>query len=124
MSPARRRGAAAEDAAPVFTALGDATRLHLVGRLSREGPLSISALTEGTRISRQAVTKHLRVLADAGIARGTREGRERIWRIEAARLERVRAYLDAISERWDQALVRLQERVEADAPLRRPDRRS
>jgi DNA-binding transcriptional ArsR family regulator len=102
------------DAAPVFTALGDETRLHIVGRLCREGPLSIARLTDGTRISRQAVTKHLRVLARAGLARDTRRGRERLWQIEAGRLAEVRQYLSEISAQWDEALGRLQTLVEKE----------
>jgi DNA-binding transcriptional ArsR family regulator len=100
------------NAAPVFTALGDETRLCIVGRLCREGPLSISRLTDGTRMSRQAVTKHLRVLADAGLVRGQRRGRERIWQIEARQLAEVRRYLDEISAQWDEAILRLQTLVE------------
>lgn len=102
------------DAAPLFTALGDATRLGLVGRLCREGPLSISRLTDGTGISRQAIAKHLRVLSDAGLARATRHGRERIWHIEARRLAEVQQYLSEISAQWDDALGRLQTLVEKD----------
>jgi len=98
--------------APVFTALGDETRLHIVGRLSREGPLSISRLTDGTRISRQAITKHLRVLSNAGLVHGKREGRERLWNIRAGQLDEVRQYLNEISAQWDDALARLQTLVE------------
>ena len=101
-------------AAPVFTALGDETRLRIVSRLCREGPLSISRLTDGTRMSRQAITKHLRVLSDAGVARSRRSGRERIWEIEARRLAEVRQYLGEISAQWDEALVRLRALVEGE----------
>lgn len=112
MSRARANAAKFSAAAPVFTALGDETRLRIVGRLSREGPLSISRLTDGTRISRQAITKHLRVLADAGLIRDTRNGRERIWQIRGRRLDEVRRYLGEISAQWDEALARLQTLVE------------
>lgn len=110
----RRRNTAKdlEAALPVFTALGDATRLRLVTRLSREGPLSISALTEGTRLTRQAVTKHLRVLADADLVRDQRRGRQRLWRMRARKLEEARRCLDAISAHWDEAIGRLKSRVE------------
>jgi DNA-binding transcriptional ArsR family regulator len=110
----RPRAAAAKlsDAAPVFTALGDETRLRIVGRLCREGPLSISRLTDGSSMSRQAVTKHLRVLSEAGVARSRRSGRERIWEVESRRLADVRQYLGEISEQWDEALARLQRLVE------------
>lgn len=102
------------DAAPIFTALGDETRLHIVGRLCREGPLSIARLTDGTRLSRQAVSKHLQVLAEAGLARGKRQGRERLWQIQARRLADVRRHLAEISAQWDEALGRLQDFVETE----------
>lgn len=109
----RKQGARGlSEALPVFTALGHEARLEIVGRLSREGPLSISRLTHGTRLTRQAVTKHLRVLARAGLIRDQRRGRERIWRIRASKLEEVRRYLDQISAQWDDALARLQALVE------------
>ena len=100
------------DAAPVFTALGDETRLRIVSRLAREGPLSITRLTDGTQLSRQAVTKHLRVLSAAGLACGRRRGREQIWQIEARRLSEARRYLGEISAQWDEAIVRLRHLVE------------
>ena len=84
----RSSGAEAEalsHRAPVFAALGDQTRLRLVARLGREGPLSISRLTEGTDVTRQALAKHLRVLAGAGLARGVGHGRERLWQLDATR---------------------------------------
>ena len=81
----RNRSAAAAkltEAAPVFAALGDATRLRLVARLCAGGPLSIARLSEGAGVTRQAITKHLHALADAGLARHSRRGRERIWELE------------------------------------------
>ena len=98
--------------APVFTALGDETRLYIVSRLCREGPLSISRLAEGTTLSRQAVTKHLRVLSNAGIARSGRSGREQLWQIQAKRLSEVRRLLVQIGAHWDEALARLTAFVE------------
>jgi len=112
MIRSRSTAAKLSGAAPVFTALGDETRLRIVSRLSREGPLSISRLTDGSAMSRQAVTKHLRVLSEAGVARSRRHGRERIWEIESQRLAEVRQYLGEISEQWDDALARLQRMVE------------
>jgi len=103
-------------AAPVFTALGDETRLRIVSRLAREGPLSITRLTDGTELSRQAISKHLRVLADAGLARGRRCGREQIWQIEARRLRDARRCLGEISAQWDEAIIRLRRLVEQDSP--------
>jgi DNA-binding transcriptional ArsR family regulator len=99
-------------AAPVFAALGDETRLGLVGRLSAEGPLSIAALTEGAGVSRQAITKHLCALSDAGLVRSRRRGRERIWQLEPRRLGDARGYLEGISAAWDAALDRLRVFVE------------
>ncbi len=101
-------------AAPVFTALGDETRLHLVSRLCKDGPLSISTLTTGTSLSRQAVTKHLKVLADAGLARSGRRGREQLWQIEARRMTEVQALLRQIAAQWDDALCRLKAFVERE----------
>jgi DNA-binding transcriptional ArsR family regulator len=98
--------------APVFAALGDPTRLRLVARLGSEGPLSIARLTDGTDVTRQAVSKHLRVLADAGLARGARQGREQVWRLEAARLDEARRSLEVVARRWDEALLRLKAALE------------
>ena len=110
----RRRSAAATfgDAAPVFAALGEATRLRLVAKLCTHGPLSIARLSEGTGVTRQAITKHLHTLADAGLLHGTRAGRERIWELETQRLETARRCLDQISNQWDAAITRLQAFVE------------
>jgi DNA-binding transcriptional ArsR family regulator len=99
-------------AAPVFAALGDETRLRLVRRLCDDGPASITQLTSGSRVTRQAVTKHLRVLERAGIVRGQRRGRESLWKLEQAQLEEARRYLDLISLQWDNALARLKKHVE------------
>jgi DNA-binding transcriptional ArsR family regulator len=103
---------ALRDAAPVFAALGDETRLGLVARLCDRGPQSIAKLTEGAEVTRQAVTKHLRVLADAGVVRGSRDGRESVWEIEPGRLEAARRCLDLVSARWDEAIERLRALVE------------
>jgi len=115
----RDRSAAAAkltEAAPVFAALGDATRLRLVARLCADGPLSIARLSEGAGVTRQAITKHLRALADAGLAHDSRRGRERIWELEPRRLERVRRCLDQISNQWDRAISRLKAFVETEEP--------
>ncbi|MBX2802260.1 MAG: metalloregulator ArsR/SmtB family transcription factor [Myxococcales bacterium] len=98
--------------APVFAALGDATRLQLVSRLSDGRQRSITALTEGLELSRQAVTKHLRVLEDAGIVRCERIGRESRFAIESGAVLQARAYLARISEQWDEAIERLVAAVE------------
>jgi DNA-binding transcriptional ArsR family regulator len=96
----------------VFAALGDETRLRLVTQLSTDGPLSISRLTAGSGITRQAVTKHLHVLAHAGLARSSQLGRERIWELEPEPLLTARECLERVSAQWDQALGRLQTLVE------------
>jgi DNA-binding transcriptional ArsR family regulator len=100
------------DAAPLFAALGDATRLGIVARLCNGGPLSIIRLTQGAAVSRQAVTKHLRALEEAGLVRSGRVGRERIWEIQTKRLVEVRRFLEQISSQWDEALQRLRALVE------------
>jgi DNA-binding transcriptional ArsR family regulator len=115
MSPSakrRRRSGALARAAPVFAALGNETRLELVLRLCAEGPLSIARLTEGTDVTRQAVTKHVRVLADAGLVRGSGAGRDRAFEVEPARLEDARVWLARIEEQWDEALQRLKGALE------------
>jgi DNA-binding transcriptional ArsR family regulator len=98
--------------APIFAALGDKTRLRLVSRLCNDGPMSITRLTAGTRVTRQAITKHLRVMEQAGLARSTRQGRARIWELDERRLQDARHYLDLISKQWDAALSRLRKFVE------------
>ena len=98
--------------APVFAALGDETRLGIVTRLCVEGPLSITRLTAGRGVTRQAVTKHLHVLAQAGLAHSSPSGRERIWELEPRPLLSARECLTQISAQWDEALARLQRFVE------------
>jgi len=110
----RPRAAKLADAAPIFAALGDPTRLHIVARLGQGGPLPIVRLTEGTRLTRQAVTKHLNALSDAGLVKSERSGRERVWELQPRRLAEVRRYFDMISAQWDVALDRLRMLVEED----------
>ncbi len=98
--------------APVFAALGDPTRLELIGRLSDGHTRSIAELTGGLSLTRQGVTKHLRVLEQAGIVRSSRVGRESRFSYVPASIEQLRSYLDAVSEQWDDALSRLQAFVE------------
>ncbi len=110
----RRRAGAARlvRTSPVFAALGDETRLKLVERLCAGGPQSIARLTTGSAVTRQAITKHLGVLAGAGLVHDVRRGRERIWDLDTARLDEARRFLDRISQRWDEALGRLKKLVE------------
>ena len=113
MSPSRGAAAPkASDAVPVFDALGDATRLRLLGRLSVDGPLSITRLSRGTGVTRQAITKHLHTLGAAGLVRHARRGRERLWELDRRRLETAKRYLDQISAQWDAAVDRLRTFVE------------
>lgn len=117
MSKASAQGAGRQrdrrpPAALLFAALGDESRLGLLDRLAEQGPASITRLAEGAPITRQAVSKHLRVLATAGLVSGQREGREHRWQIEPDRLRDARAYLERVSRHWDDAIGRLREFVE------------
>jgi DNA-binding transcriptional ArsR family regulator len=98
--------------APVFAAFGDETRLALVSRLTDGRPHSISELTTGTRLTRQAVTKHLRVLESVGVVRCARAGRERLFELDRKPVDAMKEYLEFVSEQWDQALARLKAFVE------------
>lgn len=98
--------------ASVFAALGDPTRLSLVSKLCMGELRSISQLTEGTVLTRQAVTKHLRVLENAGIVHSVRTGRESKFAFNPEPIDDLRAYLDGVSEQWDHALARLKKFVE------------
>jgi len=99
--------------APVFAALGDETRLRLVARLCAGEPQSITQLASGAAITRQAITKHLHVLAGAGLVRGIRQGREQLWELQPRQLQEARRALDLISRQWDDALARLKASLEA-----------
>ena len=98
--------------APVFAALGDETRLRLVARLCSGRPHSISQLTEGSKLTRQAITKHLRVLEEAGIVHGARSGRRSLFEFDPEPIEGVKEYLELVSKQWDQALARLKRFIE------------
>ena len=106
--------AAVAEAAPVFAALGDETRLRLLVRLGDGRPLSISALAAGEPMTRQAVTRHLRVLETAGLVRGEKSGREQRWELQSERLEDAKDWLETLSRRWDERLDRLRAFVEED----------
>lgn len=96
----------------MFAALGAATRLKVVAKLCTDGPASTAGLSHGAGVTRQAITKHLDTLEAAGVVRSSRSGRERIWEIETARLEKARRCLDEIGAQWDAAIVRLRALVE------------
>src|SRR5499426_2207881 len=120
MSPRSRAGskktppkkAPLRNSAPVFAALGDETRLRLIAVLCAGGAVSIAQLTSGTEITRQAVTKHLQVLAEAGLVRNVKVGRERLWEFEPTQLEEARRSLNVIAQQWDRALEKLKKAVE------------
>jgi len=111
--PKSRAEDTAQSSAALFAALGDQKRLWLVARLCHDGPASITRLAAGARITRQAVTKHLRVMEHAGLVRSSRRGRERVWQLEQHKLDEARRYLNQISLQWDEALERLRALVEA-----------
>jgi DNA-binding transcriptional ArsR family regulator len=104
--------------APIFAALGDETRLRLVARLCASGPQSIAHLTRGSKITRQAVSKHLHLLAEAGLARVERHGRESRWMLEPEQLETARRYLDLMSEQWTDRLAALERHLDTMAESR------
>lgn len=105
-----------QGAAPVFAALGDATRISMISRLSAGGPMSTAQLGLGIGVTRQAITKQLHVLADAGLVHATRRGRDQIWALRRQQLDEARRCLDRISNEWDAALGRLRAFVEEDEP--------
>jgi len=102
----------ARDAAPLFAAPGDETRLRLLARLSSDGPGSTASPGAASLVSRQAITKHLGVLAEAGLVRSNRDGRDRIRELVPGCLTDAHEHLDRISRQWDEALERLKKLVE------------
>jgi len=115
MSPRTRRKRTAADRqrfAPIFAALGDETRLALIATLADGTPRSIAQLTEGTRLTRQAVTKHLRVLEDVRIVHSVKSGRESRYELDVTPLLDLKSYVELVSARWDTALGRLKALVE------------
>jgi DNA-binding transcriptional ArsR family regulator len=122
MSPRRKAAPRAtpkakvlQNHAPLFAALGDEMRLRLVAVLCVGGAMSITQLTSGTEISRQAITKHLGVLAAAGLVRDVKIGRERLWEFEPAQLDEARRSLELIGRQWDHALAKLKLAVEGES---------
>lgn len=108
----RTRNALPVQAAIVFAALGDEKRLWLAAKLCASGPLSIAALTEGSKVTRQGVTKHLRVMEEAGLVSSVRAGREALWEMHPRKLHEAQRYLEQISAQWDGALGKLKAMVE------------
>jgi DNA-binding transcriptional ArsR family regulator len=108
----RAGGGSVRSRADVFAALGDETRLALVAKLSAGEPQSISELTEGSALTRQAVTKHLRVLERVGLVRCMQAGRERHFAFNPSPVGEMQEYLSFVSAKWDEALERLKAFVE------------
>lgn len=106
------KNSALRTSAPIFAALGDQTRLRLIAVLCAGESMSIAQLTSETEITRQAVTKHLHVLADAGLVRDVKSGRERLWQFEPTQIEEAQRSLDVIARQWDYALNKLKLAVE------------
>jgi len=108
-----RHNQALKRRASIFAALGDRTRLAVLARLSAGESQSIARLTAGSRLSRQAMTKHLGVLTRAGIVHSMRIGRENLFRLEPRAIIDARSYLEQVSAEWDDALNRLKLHVES-----------
>jgi DNA-binding transcriptional ArsR family regulator len=108
----RRRTLQGRDYAPLFAALGDETRLALIAKLSKGRPQSISELTQDSKLTRQAVTKHLRILEDVGIVHSAYSGRENRFELDTRPFRDIGEYLQFVSEQWDRALSRLKTLVE------------
>ena len=100
------------DPAELFGALGDPRRLAIVERLADGKARAIRDLGEGAGVTRQALTKHLKVLEHAGVLRSERVGREVRYAIEQRELARAEAFLAHVRRQWSDALVRLKEHVE------------
>ncbi len=107
-----RRRAPRADRAALFAALGAETRLALVGKLAKGSPQSISRLAQGSTLTRQAITKHLRVLEGAGVVQSVRAGRESLFEFRPEPLIEAKSYLERVSDQWDQALARLKSFIE------------
>jgi DNA-binding transcriptional ArsR family regulator len=112
LRPRASRNKTLHHCAPIFAALGDEMRLRLIALLCAGGAMSITQLTSGTDITRQAITKHLDVLAAAGLVRDVKVGRERLWEFEATQLDEARRSLEVIARQWDHALAKLKLAVE------------
>jgi DNA-binding transcriptional ArsR family regulator len=110
----RSLAASLRKGAPVFAALGDETRLRIIAKLAGGEAMSIARITESEDVTRQAITKHLDVLSEAGLVRDLRRGRERLWELQLAPLDEARRYLDLVSAQWDLRLARLKAFVEED----------
>jgi Predicted transcriptional regulators len=112
--------AAALTTAPVFAALGDPNRQTLLLLLVREGRASASSLAPSLEVSRQAVDKHLRVLERAGLVESARSGREVLYTVRRAELERSAAWLRELAENWERRLGAIKTAAETPPPAQLP----
>lgn len=112
MSRASHKTRNTADQAILFAALGDPTRLTIIAKLSQSQPKSIAQLSEGSKLTRQAITKHLRVLENAGVVRTERSGRESLFELDGAAFQDAKEYLEFVSRQWDDTLGRLKKFVE------------
>ena len=100
--------------ARAFAALGDETRLALLARLYDGRRRSIAELTEGSKLTRQAITKHLRVLERVRVVHSVKAGRESLFEFNPQPMQEVREYLEVVGRQWDEALLRLKAFVESE----------
>jgi DNA-binding transcriptional ArsR family regulator len=98
--------------APLFDALGDPTRLRIIVRLCEVGPSSTAQVTSVVPVTRQAASKHLGLLQNAGLVTSSRRGRERVWTVRTEPLAEASDNLTQLSRRWDAAVDRLRAYVE------------
>jgi len=103
-------------AAHTFAALGDPTRLVLVNQLADGTRRSIAQLSEGSSLTRQGITKHLRVLEDAGVVSSEKAGRETLYGLNPRPIHDAKSYIDVVSRQWDRAIDRLKAFVEDPTP--------
>lgn len=104
--------------APIFAALGDPCRLSIISRLCNSGPLPTIKLQEKSGVTRQGLTKHLQILANAGLVESFRVGRDRHWQLQPQQLTELRLFLAQVTAEWDDRLNRLKALVEDGAPSR------
>jgi DNA-binding transcriptional ArsR family regulator len=113
MSRSTNRRAGIKIRAAAFAALGAEARLALIEKLLTRAPQSISRLAKGSTLTRQAITKHLRVLEEAGVVQSIRVGRESLFEFRPEPLKELQSYLEHVSKQWDEALARLKSFVES-----------
>lgn len=103
-----------DDAGAVFAALADPTRRRIVRELSTDGPLTATQLAARVGISRQATSKHLFALADAGLATGERLGRETRFELDTRSFAEAESWMRAIGALWNRRLAALKTLLERE----------